>query len=1249
MGDRISLVILVGVILSLNTIVVKANPMQAALDGTGTSIDRNSNTYVIQGGTLTGNNLFHSFQEFGLSAGEIARFLSSPHVENILSRVVGGNPSIIDGLLEVSGGNSHLYLMNPAGIIFGANASLNVPGDFFATTATGIGFGGDRIFYATGSNDYPNLNGAPIHFDFTLDNPAPIVNAGDLMVGMGNSIVLTGGTVINTGQLQALGGNITVAAVPGTSRIKISQAGTILTLEPDIPLSETGEPLTYTPLDLPALLVGAESQGVETGLAMNGAGAVQLASGQTIPWETGTVILTENIDASASLAGSLGGNVGIFGDRIALFNAEIDASGENGGGTVLIGGEYQGMGDLPTSDRVYIDGDSTIRADALSKGNGGRVIVWADDITGFQGEIFALGGSLAGDGGFVEVSGKDTLIFEGFTDTSAVKGREGTLLLDPTDITIGPNPPYSDSVGLAAVFNPGDTILSDGDIGGAVTINQATLEALSGNIILEASNNIFFNSATLNFTTASSIVFIADADNSGAGDVNMAFGSTINTNGADLTLIGERLFVQDINTGTGKVTLNGKNSVEFNNNPTTSTQDLTIRSNIIDFVTPVTMSGTGNLVLETATASRDIILGGTGGIPTALDLTTNELQTLQNGFASVTIGRTDGTGNIMISDPNSLTQPTHIAGAGNLIGSNQNTTWTLTGNNSGSLSGLANTTFDNVAALTGGSGDDIFAFASGANFNGSINGGGQSIGDTLDYSAYGSPITVNLGAGTATGTLGISNIESVINPVLATSAPISAPILASTTPPTSPVISSSSTLVLPDATAIYGQAPRQLVGSILDRQDENFDLTRQQVNNMLDRGDIAGAIAALDAYHSQSFLDYLGKDKAPSAPSLRELQSTLSRMSEETGETTATIYFFSRRDRLDIILVPPRAEPLHYSLPEVNRDTLLAEVQNLQQAIAHPLHRRNTRYLAPAQQLHKWLIAPAEKDLERFGIQTLMFVLDDGLRTLPMATLHDGDRFLVEKYATSLVPSLHFIAPHYVDVRNSSVVAMGMSEFTNNEALPAVPVEVDAIARGFNASETFLNEMFTLNALQQEPQRQQAQIVHLATHGQFQPGTPSESYIQLWDRSLTLEDMGALNWGEKSIELLVLSACRTAFGDRSAEYGFAGLTVQSGVSSAVASLWYANDAGTLALMTEFYHELRERPTKAQALRQAQIALIRGEVRLEKENNRSDSKESGALVSPFGRVILPPELANLNDRAFQHPYYWSGFTMIGSPW
>ncbi|MBD2017392.1 CHAT domain-containing protein [Microcoleus sp. FACHB-53] len=126
----------------------------------------------------------------------------------------------------------------------------------------------------------------------------------------------------------------------------------------------------------------------------------------------------------------------------------------------------------------------------------------------------------------------------------------------------------------------------------------------------------------------------------------------------------------------------------------------------------------------------------------------------------------------------------------------------------------------------------------------------------------------------------------------------------------------------------------------------------------------------------------------------------------------------------------------------------------------------------------------------------------------------------------------------------------------------------------------------------------------------------------------------------RSTELLVLSACRTALGDREAELGFAGLAAQAGVKSVLGSVWNISDEGTLALMTEFYQQLKQAPMKAQALQQAQLAMLKGEVRF----------EGGELRTTAGEKLpLPPELAKLEDQDFSHPNYWSGFTMIGSPW
>src|SRR5919202_4340040 len=214
-----------------------AQEIQPALDGTGTIVTPEGNQLNIQGGSLSQDrgNLFHSFQQFGLKEGQSANFLSQPAIRNILGRVVGGNPSIINGLIQVTGGNSNLFLINPSGIIFGPNAQLNVPASFTATTATGIAFGEHDWFNALGNNDYRNLIGTPSQFVFDFSKPGSIINRGNLAVQNGQNLSLLGSSVLNTGQLRAPSGNITIAAVPGENRVRISQTGHLLSLEIEYP------------------------------------------------------------------------------------------------------------------------------------------------------------------------------------------------------------------------------------------------------------------------------------------------------------------------------------------------------------------------------------------------------------------------------------------------------------------------------------------------------------------------------------------------------------------------------------------------------------------------------------------------------------------------------------------------------------------------------------------------------------------------------------------------------------------------------------------------------------------------------------------------------------------------------------------------------------------------------------------------------------------------------------------------------
>ena len=288
------------------------------------------------------------------------------------------------------------------------------------------------------------------------------------------------------------------------------------------------------------------------------------------------------------------------------------------------------------------------------------------------------------------------------------------------------------------------------------------------------------------------------------------------------------------------------------------------------------------------------------------------------------------------------------------------------------------------------------------------------------------------------------------------------------------------------------------------------------------------------------------------------------------------------------------------------------------------------------------MVAPLEAELEAREIDNLVFILDTGLRTVPLAILHDGEDFIVERYSIGLMPSLSLTDTRHVDIKDVEVLAMGAAEFPgqNQTPLPAVPLELAAITESLWPGRFVLNKDFTAEKLRQIRKVKPFGILHLATHAEFLPGRPSNSYIQWWDQRLTFNQLQQqVRFYDPPIEMLVLSACKTAIGDLEAELGFAGMAVQVGVKTALGSLWYVSDEGTMGLMTSFYGQLKRAPVKAEALRRAQVAMLRGRVRL----------EEGQLVTPVGEFPLPPALTKVGDRDLSHPYYWSAFTMIGNPW
>jgi CHAT domain-containing protein len=238
-----------------------------------------------------------------------------------------------------------------------------------------------------------------------------------------------------------------------------------------------------------------------------------------------------------------------------------------------------------------------------------------------------------------------------------------------------------------------------------------------------------------------------------------------------------------------------------------------------------------------------------------------------------------------------------------------------------------------------------------------------------------------------------------------------------------------------------------------------------------------------------------------------------------------------------------------------------------------------------------------------------------------------------------VIPAFNLTNIGYKNLQDAQVLAMGASQFADQPALPGVEAELQFIPLNRWQDRAFLNQEFTPETLNAAQADCACEIVHLATHAEFRPGLPRNSYIQFYDRPLFLDQIDEVNWQDPPVDLLVLSACQTAIGDQQAELGFAGLAVQSGVRSALASLWYVSDTGTMGLMSEFYRAIAAAPTKAEALRQAQIAMLRGAVFI----------ADGQLHTSTATLALPGDETQFPAGQFTHPYHWATYTIIGSPW
>jgi CHAT domain-containing protein len=328
------------------------------------------------------------------------------------------------------------------------------------------------------------------------------------------------------------------------------------------------------------------------------------------------------------------------------------------------------------------------------------------------------------------------------------------------------------------------------------------------------------------------------------------------------------------------------------------------------------------------------------------------------------------------------------------------------------------------------------------------------------------------------------------------------------------------------------------------------------------------------------------------------------------ASNVAVIYPVILEDRLELLLTLPSGM-LRVTVP-VRAETLEADVRGLRRLLEK---RTTNEYLAHAQRLYDVIVRPWQAQLEQLGVNTLVFVPDGPLRTVPMGALHDGERFLIERYAVAVTPGLHLTDPKALSREQSRILLAGLSEQVDDAfgPLPFVPGELTGIQASY-PGEKLLDETFRAAQIEQTLTDHDFTIVHLATHAQFGEKS-SDSFVLTHDKRLSFDELGRLisfaRFRDQPIELLALSACETAEGSDRAALGLAGIAVKAGARSALGTLWSVNDAASASLMTRFYEELhRPGVSKAEALRRAQRSLI-------------------------------------GERLHRHPYYWSPFLLINN--
>ena len=765
-----------------------------------------------------------NWTSFNVGADDTVRFEQPSATAVALNNILSQSPSQIFGKIDANG---RIVLVNPNGILFGRSAQLNV-GSLIASSLEVTGFDA-----ASGRFSFRALS----------TSPGSIINDGTITAGRGGSVALLGGTVLNNGLVVADYGTVAMGAGKvatldfyggGLLRLKVSGDLTSNPTKAGAAVQNSGR----IQADGGQVLLTARAANDVFASAVNNTGLVRASRIENVggvielSGPGGTVASSGTLDASGSGSASKGGTVKVLGQDVALTGQSvIDANGAAGGGTVYVGGGAHGANPaIEDASRTYVSPDASLTANALGNGTGGNVTVWSNDGTRFYGHIGALG-SGAGAGGTAEVSGKGSLDFQGTVDLRAPSGKTGTLLLDPTQITIE----HGSGTTTTAITTTGSgpftdtssgsgSILSDGTIDSELGSANVTVTTSAGDIaISNAAGTVAIgpttaNSSTLTLNSSAGITWNAPWSYSNSGQLTLyAKGGSIaaGATGEALTLGGFSPLLMQASggIGTSSVPIETIGLTQLAATDTSSAKGIylsnsgTSPGNVA--VTALTNPLTSTAVMGLSTTGSDISLTNSAG-----NLAINYSIDAGVGGGTVTLAAT--TGSISEASTAGITGGTltsSSAGGTTLGGANAVGTFNATNSTSGNVSltntaapltitgisqtGSGTTTISNAGALTTSgtvttsgtglimltaSGEEtigapVMATAQSANIALESTGGNLALNGNVDAGA--GTVAVSAPTGTisqATGSTLTANdlaVQASTAPALTTSAPLS--------------------------------------------------------------------------------------------------------------------------------------------------------------------------------------------------------------------------------------------------------------------------------------------------------------------------------------------------------------------------------------------------------------------------------------------------------------------------------------------